>query len=184
MKGETPSALSAAEPAYVGFLDASKFIQEHGYKDWDGSASGQSITLTGCANMMKDYAADLRSKLSTAEWLYKELSSLVVCANNTIGLENDVPTKVINNLATPLEDAEAKLSTAEREQDEWSRVATERTREHNAAEAELARKVAALQEISKFTVMNSRDAGYVINASAVEVAEEALRTGGEPGGTK
>ena len=30
------------------------FVKKHGYADWDGSANGQTITLTGCANMMAE----------------------------------------------------------------------------------------------------------------------------------
>jgi hypothetical protein len=41
--------------AIVNFANAKKFIQEHGYQDWDGSANGQLITLTGCANMMAEF---------------------------------------------------------------------------------------------------------------------------------
>lgn len=37
------------------FMPAVEFIQKNGYADWDGSANGQTITLTGCANMIADW---------------------------------------------------------------------------------------------------------------------------------
>jgi hypothetical protein len=47
----------AAPPtsAFAEFDKAVKYLREHGYGDWDGTANGQEITLTGCANMMREY---------------------------------------------------------------------------------------------------------------------------------
>src|ERR1700685_1103315 len=59
LRQQTPAVGEESVQEYVEhfFAPAVKFIQNHGYADWDGSANGQSITLTGCANMMAELLA-------------------------------------------------------------------------------------------------------------------------------
>jgi hypothetical protein len=40
------------------FAAAIRYLQEHGYSDWDGTVGGKQITLTGCANVMRQYLQD------------------------------------------------------------------------------------------------------------------------------
>ena len=40
----------ALRDRFKEFDEAVKFVRANGYSDWNGTANGQEITLTGCAN--------------------------------------------------------------------------------------------------------------------------------------
>lgn len=97
------SKKAQAASAYAEFDKAVKFLRENGYGDWDGTANGQEITLTGCANMMRIY-------LQAAQAAGREADSSAELRDKAIG---QLATLLIRNKA-PL-DYEGMFIRAEEE---------------------------------------------------------------------
>ena len=74
MPADPPQAVSAGALSVQDYVErffapAVEFIKQHGYRDWDGSANGQTTTLTGCANMLAEALAvhDQKVRAETCE---------------------------------------------------------------------------------------------------------------------
>lgn len=72
-------------PEQIGqaFLDAVAYIKAHGYPDWDGTANGQSVTLTACANLMCAVNERVRALQDTNRKLNRRVGELMKALNGT-----------------------------------------------------------------------------------------------------
>ena len=72
-------------PKQIGqaFLDAVAYIKAHGYPDWDGTANGQSVTLTACANLMCAVNERVRALQDTNRKLNRRVGELMKALNGT-----------------------------------------------------------------------------------------------------
>jgi hypothetical protein len=103
------------------FVAATKFIQQRGYSDWDGSANGQTITLTGCANLLREYQESLEAKLTSK--IVDEICHEIAVYKNKWPLDKRIVV-ALDKLLADARREEAELWNTERE--DWHGWAAKR----------------------------------------------------------
>ena len=90
-------------PEQIGqaFLDAVAYIKAHGYPDWDGTANGQSVTLTACANLMCAVNERVRALQDTNRELNRRVGELMKALNGTTDLKRKAKFRIGQVVSVP-----------------------------------------------------------------------------------